>query len=250
MKSQPQVTLILLPGMDGTGDLFDSFVEALNPAIRTVVVSYPKTGSLSYKALTALASEQIQAAKIPVDAPYMILGESFSGPIAIALAANTNGQLKGLILSCTFAINPRPLLSKFSFLVPAITYNQFWLVLTSKFLMGNFKSEKVHQQLNAILPTVSPITMRSRLEAVIGVDYSAMLAKIKVPILYLRGKHDNLVPSSASQHILKLAKAVTLVELDAPHMLLQMAPKEAATKLQLFIEKALLINLIPMGADD
>lgn len=237
MKSPAQVTLILLPGMDGTGEFFDSFIQALNPAIRTVIVRYPKTGSFSYEALTALASEQIAAANIPADAPYMLLGESFSGPIAIALAAKANPQLKGLVLSCTFAANPRPLLSKFSFLVPAITFNSFWLALTSKFLMGNFKDEKMYQQLCVTLPAIAPITMRSRLDAVIGVDYSEILAKINAPILYLRGRHDYLVPTAASQQILKLAKSVTLVELEAPHMLLQLAPKAAATALQSFMEK-------------
>ena len=161
----------------------------------------------------------------------------FRSPIAIALAANATDQLKGLILSCTFASNPRPFLSKFSFLVPAIPITKFWLDITSKFLMNGFSSEKVYQQLKKTLPTVSPITLRSRLEAVINVDYSAKLTNIKVPILYLRGRHDYLVPASASELIFKLAKNVTLIELNSPHLLLQVAHKEAAANVQTFIEK-------------
>lgn len=236
-EAQSLITLILLPGMDGTGELFESFIAALNPDIKTVVISYPKTGCLSYEALTELASAQIQGAQIPKDASYIILGESFSGPIAIALAACATDQLKGLILSCTFARNPRPILSKFSFLVPAISITKFWLEITSKFLMNGFKSEKVYQLLQKTLPTVSPITMRSRLEAVIKVDYSAKLTNIKVPILYLRGRHDYLVPASASELIVKLAKNVTLIELDSAHLLLQVTPKEASASVQAFIEK-------------
>ncbi|MDP1659423.1 MAG: alpha/beta hydrolase [Methylotenera sp.] len=236
-ETQPIVTLILLPGMDGTGELFESFIASLNPEIKTVVISYPKTGRLSYEALTVLASAQIQSAQIPKDAPCIILGESFSGPIAIALAANATDQLKGLILSCTFASNPRPMLSKFSFLLPAIPITKFWLNITSKFLMNGFSSEKIYQLLQKTLPTVSPMTMRSRLEAVINVDYSAKLTNIKTPILYLRGRHDYLVPASASELIFKLAKNVTLVELDSPHLLLQVTPKEAAASVQAFIEK-------------
>lgn len=236
MKIQSLVTLILLPGMDGTGELFESFIASLGPEIKTVVIRYPKTGHLSYEALTVLANAQIQSAQIPKDAPYIILGESFSGPIAIALAANATDQLKGLILSCTFASNPRPLLSKFSFLVPAKLISKFWLAITGKFLMNGFSSEKVYQLLKKTLPTVSPITLRSRLEAVINVDYSAKLTNIKVPILYLRGRYDYLVPASASELIFKLAKNVTLIELDSPHLLLQVAPKEAAANVQTFIE--------------
>lgn len=243
MKDQPLnetqffVTLILLPGMDGTGELFESFIATLNPQIKTVVIRYPKTGCLSYEALTVLANAQIKNAQIPKDAPYIILGESFSGPIAIALAVNATEQLKGLILSCTFASNPRPMLSKFSFFLPEIPINKFWLNITSKFLMNGFSNEKVYQLLQKTLPTVSPITMRSRLEAVINVDYSAKLTNIKTPILYLRGRRDHLVPASASELIFKLAKNVTLIELDSPHLLLQVTPEEAAVSVQAFIEK-------------
>ena len=36
--------LVLLPGMDGTGDLFAPLLSALPPALRTIVVRYPATG--------------------------------------------------------------------------------------------------------------------------------------------------------------------------------------------------------------
>ena len=36
--------LVLLPGMDGTGDLFAPLLSALSPALRTIVVRYPATG--------------------------------------------------------------------------------------------------------------------------------------------------------------------------------------------------------------
>ena len=81
--------------------------------------------------------------------------------------------------------------------------------------------------------------MRARLDAVIGVNYLAELAKINVPILYLKGKQDHLVPSSASKTIAKFAKNVSLVELDAPHLLLQIAAKEAAREISGFMQKVL-----------
>lgn len=106
---------------------------------------------------------------------------SLSGPIAIALAARaneqlTNKQLKGVILSCTFAVNPRPLLSKWSFLVPAVTITEKLLNFSNKLLMSSFVNEKVEEQLKAVLPRVSPETMRARLDAVIGVNYLNALA--------------------------------------------------------------------------
>jgi len=239
MQNESALMLVLLPGMDGTGELFENLLTELPPEIKTVVVRYPTASVLNYEELTVLADLQI-----PKNTPYVLLGESFSGPVAIALAASANLHLKGVILSCTFAINPRPLLSKWSFLVPPIAINEKLLRIISKLLMSNFRDENVFKQLEMVMPKVSPETMRARLDAVIGVNYLAELAKINVPILYLKGKQDQLVPSSASKTILKFAKTVTIVELNAPHLLLQIAAKEAAEKIQFFLGKLGLIKVI------
>ena len=69
--------LVLLPGMDGTGDLFAPLLSALPPALRTIVVRYPCDRPLGYAGRT----------RGPKDQPFVLLGESFSGPIAAAIAA-------------------------------------------------------------------------------------------------------------------------------------------------------------------
>lgn len=234
MSNEPPLTLVLLPGMDGTGELFANLLAELPVNLRTVVVRYPTSTVLNYEELTALATLQI-----PKNTPYVLLGESFSGPIAIALASQATEQLKGIILSGTFAVNPRPLLSKWSFLVPTVTITEKLLSLSNKLLMSNFQNEKVYEQLKLVLPRVSPETMRARLDAVIGVNYLAKLAKINVPILYLKGKQDHLVPASAAKTIAKFAKNVTLVEMDAPHLLLQIAAKQGAEAINDFMLKVL-----------
>jgi pimeloyl-[acyl-carrier protein] methyl ester esterase len=77
--------LVLLPGMDGTGALRSEFVTALAPAIQSIVVSYPAERALGYIEL-----EAVVRSKLPSDRSYVLLGESFSGPIAIAIAANAH----------------------------------------------------------------------------------------------------------------------------------------------------------------
>ena len=89
--------LLLLPGMDGTGRLFAPFLEAIGPAVDVQVVRYPGNGSSGYEGLVELAR-----AALPTDGDFFILGESFSGPVAISLAAAHPPGLMGLILCCTF----------------------------------------------------------------------------------------------------------------------------------------------------
>lgn len=234
MRTTPPITLVLLPGMDGTGDLFAPLVNALPSTVKTVVVRYPTEEIMSYGELTTYA-----LAYIPKDSPYILLGESFSGPIVISLAAQADYQLKGLILACTFASNPRPLLSKLSFLVPAMPINKWLFPCAGKMLLGKFYNGNVQTLLAAALSKVPPKTMRARLDLVINVDYSEKLKNIQTPILYLQARHDYLVPASAAKHIQQCAQNVELVTLEAPHLLLQVAARKAALHIQTFIKKTL-----------
>jgi pimeloyl-ACP methyl ester carboxylesterase len=45
---------------------------------------------------------------------------------------------------------------------------------------------------------VSPQAVHERLREIARVDVSAELARVRVPILYLQGSHDRLVPASAA----------------------------------------------------
>jgi pimeloyl-ACP methyl ester carboxylesterase len=79
-------------------------VEALGPDVPTIVVRYPDA-PLDYE-----AHQQIAASSLPQDRPYILLGESFSGPIAIALAAQHPAGLLGCILCASFVKAPRHIL--------------------------------------------------------------------------------------------------------------------------------------------
>jgi pimeloyl-ACP methyl ester carboxylesterase len=96
-------TLVLLPGLDGTGQLFAEFVKVLGPHIDTLVVPYPKDRALGYDEL-----ETLVLAALPTAGPFVVLGESFSGPLAIRIAARAPPGLAAVILSASFAKNPYP----------------------------------------------------------------------------------------------------------------------------------------------
>src|SRR5688572_4533538 len=99
--------LFLLPGLDGTATLHSAFAAAVSHAFDSVtVVSYPTDQALGYSALESLAR-----AALPPVAPFVLLGESFSGPIALSIAADPPPNLVGLVLSTTFARSPVPIFS-------------------------------------------------------------------------------------------------------------------------------------------
>src|SRR5690349_12020217 len=95
--------VVILPGMDGTGKLLDDFAAALKPELDPIVLSYPGDRPLGYSELESLAR-----AALPQDRPFVIVAESFSGPIAVAIGASQPAGLRGLILCCSFVRNPIP----------------------------------------------------------------------------------------------------------------------------------------------
>jgi pimeloyl-[acyl-carrier protein] methyl ester esterase len=81
-RSQPLPAIVLLPGMDGTGALLVDLAAALGTEFDVIVVSYPVDRALDYAAL-----ERIARSRLPSNGPHVLVAESFSGPIAISIAA-------------------------------------------------------------------------------------------------------------------------------------------------------------------
>lgn len=90
--------LVILPGMDGTGFGLDPFISALGAEMSTDIVRYPVDKPLGYSELVDFVRP-----RLPVDEPYILLGESFSGPIALKLAAEQPQALVGVVLAASFA---------------------------------------------------------------------------------------------------------------------------------------------------
>jgi pimeloyl-ACP methyl ester carboxylesterase len=217
------MTLVLLPGMDGTGTLYESFITALGPSYIVKVVRYPTNEPMGYSELEAIAR-----AAIPSEGPFIILGESFSGPIAISLAATCSSQLKGLILCCTFVKNPQPLFSGFKSFINMLPVAVVPKAMFNFFLLGSFSNETLRSALSSAVAHVSSSTFRTRLKAVLSVNVSEKFRALKVPVLYLRASQDRVVPRASSELVLLLNSRCKVVEVEAPHFLLQAAPVKAA----------------------
>jgi pimeloyl-ACP methyl ester carboxylesterase len=226
------ITLVLLPGMDGTGKLFNSFISSLGTAQKVIVVSYPDSEALGYAELEVLAR-----AAIPRNTPFILVGESFSGPIAISIAASAPEQLKGLILCCSFARNPQPIFSSLQSFVSKLLIFIAPFGLISHFVLGKFSTPSLRSEIAQAISKVSMNVLRARLKAVLGVDVSDKLKQIKVPIFYLRAAHDRAVPRSASELISHLSSGARITELDAPHFLLQAVPAKAAEEISAFVRE-------------
>lgn len=233
MTHPSALRLVLLPGMDGTGDLFEPLRHAMRPCNAIDVVRYPGTEVLGYDEL-----ERRVRAQLPAGQPFVLLGESFSGPLAIAIAAAPPPNLRGLILCCSFARSPAPGLA---------LLRGGLLELAMKFLhsdrlrgpmrhllLGRFATPRLAGMLQASLRQVTTTVMTHRLKEMQQVNVIDRLSRVRVPAMYLRAMHDRIVPEEAARIIQRALPGLRIVHLPGPHGLLQAVPEAAARAIETF----------------
>jgi pimeloyl-ACP methyl ester carboxylesterase len=224
-------TLVLLPGLDGTGILFRRFVEAVGASVDTQIVAYPADQPMNYSELETWVREAL-----PKDRPYVVLGESFSGPIAIRLGANPPSGLVGLILCVTFAKNPYPLLSWAGALARSLPLHALPSWVKGPFMWGSSSTERGRLQAELATAVVENDVLRHRVASVLAVDETTSLARIQTPTLVLHASDDRVVPRAATEHIMYSLPYAELVEIRGPHMLLQIRAAECATAVVRFMQ--------------
>jgi len=224
--------LVLLPGLDGTGLLFRRLVDVLPDAVRPRVHAYSGSRAESYAELLPGV-----LAQLPRDEPFVLLGESFSGPLALMAAATRPAGLRAVILCATFVRNPVSLVPGWaSGLVGAPLFRLYPVVVALKKWFGRFSTPGLRAGVAEALTRVERRVLAHRVRTVMRVDATEELRACPVPVLYLAGEHDWIVPARNLRRILRVRPDVRVARIGSPHMVLQVRPREAAAAIAAFIE--------------
>ena len=219
--------IILLPGLDGTGLAYralQSYLSSLDSRLISLA-----TQSAGYAADLSVALE-----RLPKSGPYVLVAESYSGPIGISIAATRPPGLVGLVLSTTFLSCPRPYLGQLRLLLKVLPPIRVPAAPFVPLLLNGRSTPETRQLLRTVLQSASPKAMLARLNDVATVDVAAAARSIQVPTLYLRASADRVVPSSAGDAIKRHIPQATITELAGPHLLLQACAQEAAREITEF----------------
>lgn len=209
--------LWLLPGLDGTTRMLRGFTTTARPSFAAVeAVTYPTDVVLGYRELEIFAR-----GVLPKEAPFVLLGESFSGPIAISIAADPPPNLLGLVLSTTFARAPVPWLGPFAPLTRFAPVRTLPMAALSAMLLGRWSTPALRRELQQALGEVAPDVLRARAAAAMRIDVADRLARISVPTLSLQANHDRLLSASASRRVREGIPHAQHHAFDGPHLLLQ-----------------------------
>lgn len=221
--------VLLLPGMDGTGDLFTPFVSALPSGLRPHITRYPADVPLGY-------DELLETITVP-NTPFAITAESFSGPLAVMLAARYPSQTAAVILVGSFVRSPTPLAQIARLAGSALFRVPLPRALLRLLLLGFDASDEEVDFVHTTLRSVEPRVLARRVRAISEVDVSAALTASTAPLLYLSGSRDRVVGPRPLAEILRLRPDTQTATIGAPHLMLQRNPGDSARICSDFIDR-------------
>ena len=223
--------LVLFPGLDGTGVLFRPLLAALPPDIEPIVVTYPPREPLNYNELMPLVS-----ASLPRNDRYVLLGESFGGPLTLRIAASRPSGLQGLILCGSFVTCPFDAVPAWlSFAVRPLPFRLFPFFLALQSLLGMYETREHRDLGKEAIGQVMPEVFALRVREIMRVDVTAELNMCGMPILYLQGMRDRIVGANNLRRIRALKPDVRTVRIDCGHMILKTQPLESARAIAEFM---------------
>lgn len=235
MTRRAPLRAVLLPGLDGSGRLYAPLLAAGPRRIAPTLVAYPPDLPLGYDELLPLARSAL-----PARGRYLLLAESFSGPLAIRLAAERPRGLARLVLAATFLHRPlNPVLHPlralvgarmFGFPVPAAAIRHF--------MAGPDAPDPLVEEVQAAVAAVLPQVLALRSLAALAVDVREHLARVEVPILYLCPTRDRLLRTDVGDEILAVRPDAEVALLESPHMILQRLPHACLARIEAFVARA------------
>ena len=221
--------LVLLPGMDGTGELFSPLLQHI--AVNTLVISLPQSGAQDYETLTAYVLSQLP------DEEYVLLAESFSGPIGARVASLNSPLMKGVIFVATFLSPPNRKLLNLAKSLPlkSMTRIPVSSVVIRLLLLGWSSSRFMLSSFMNALDSVHEQVLKERINAIRRMG-GCRLNTI-TPTLYIRASDDRLVSGDKWRKFSETCNDFSLVEVKGPHMILQGQAEECAEVINRFIDR-------------
>ncbi len=234
MELQPDVALVLLPGMDGTGRLFGRFLRALPPAYSPIVVSYPTDSFITNDALV----EHVQRL-LPLNRPFALIAESFSGSTALRVATRARADLRAVVLVSSFIRNPAgPMGSALSVIARLLFALPLpdWVI--RRWFVGQEASADLVREVRDSVRSVRPAVLAGRLRQLLSENVSDEAARCRVPLLYIGGTRDRLITRKSEAALRAIRPDLKASFIEAPHLVLQARPNEAARCILVFLGHA------------
>jgi len=225
-----KMKLVLLPGMDGTGLLFDPFLRELPQEIKPEIISYSSAEKQTYSDLV----DEVRT-KLPNE-PFILMAESFSGYIAFRLSLEASIPINKIILVASFLSSPYPVLGffirhlplrfLFSFVPPKFIIHLFCFGQNNNDLLTLFRES---------ISKVSADVLAFRLRQIFNLAQPKEQSSIQC--LIINASNDRLIQKSVSSKIESCFSNTKIEEVEGTHFLAQTNPRKLANLLSAFIDQ-------------
>lgn len=214
-----ETSLVLLPGLDGTGSLFADLRELDWGGMQTEIRALPEAGPQDYETLASVIAPGLP------DGELVLLAESFSTPLAMWLVHRLGSRVRALILVSGFCSAPQasglgwlPLRPLFSLTPPAY--------FLRRFLAGNDAPQELLASLTGAIRQAGGAVLAERLRVVLALREQDCPAPGDTPVLLLQARQDRLIPWEAQSSLERHFPDAEVEWLDGPHLLLQTRGRE------------------------
>jgi pimeloyl-ACP methyl ester carboxylesterase len=231
MAQPPRHHLVLLPGLDGTGNLFGPLLASLSDSFIASVARYPNEKPMTDRELFPSIRSVI-----PWDKPYVLVAESSAGSLALRFAKAQQQNIRALVLVAGFVTNPLP---------PAQTwlFNKSWFdksidaETVRGYLLGKDAPELLVDSVARTFASLRPEVWTWRKESITTLNAIDDIRGCERPILYLRPAEDRVISSEAFDELRRLKPSMKVATLPGPHLLLQRNPRGALEAIREFLER-------------
>jgi pimeloyl-ACP methyl ester carboxylesterase len=214
------MNILLLPGMDGTGVLFEPFVKAFPNSIDIQVATLIQEKYVNFE-------EQASALLGQVKNNTIIVAESYSGLIAHELGKLAPESINHVVFAASFLERPS-ILAKFGNLVPKamLDYTLYPKPIVMLVLFGKYRSQYLMRLFERAMADVSLDLLEFRIKQLCNLHKVEHLSDI--PATYLQAEDDRLVSSNAVEVFKKAYIHLNYKTVQGSHFVLQTNPKDTA----------------------
>lgn len=223
----PHFVSILLPGLDGTGQLFAPFIAAAPSHLVIKSQALPSESPRNYEQLAAWVIDRLPSSRLA------LIAESFSGPLAL-MVANRCSRVAAVVLCASFIESPLPV----SFVrSPRFLWNQPPPITLLRLLLTG-GDRTLADSVRRAIATVPADVIADRVASVLKVSVREELDALAAPLLCLRATRDRIVGARCTEKMRAAKPRAEFADVDAPHLLLQSSPSAAWAFIEPFLKRA------------
>lgn len=220
---------IFLPGLDGSGAFFEPFLRVLPEDVEAVPIGFPAGEKWGYEELFDWL-----LGRLPADEPFLVVAESFSGPLAVRLAAAEPKGMIGAVVCASFVRHPLP---RWLRLLPVDAVFRLRLSRPpARFILADADaSPELMDLFDEVIAYSPPEVVAHRARAALTVDATDALRTCRLPLLFLQATTDRLIRPRSAELVRRVRPDLRVVPIASPHFLLQMRQQECLRAIQDFL---------------